>query len=50
MEINLAEEEPMIKTINNQKVLKYHVKSNGKNINDVTAFKQWLDLMKTEKG
>ena len=50
MEANLAEEDPIIETLNYQKTLKYAVKHNGKNMNDVPVFRQWLDLMKSEKG
>ncbi len=50
MENNLIDEEPTIKIINNSKALQYKVKYNGKNIMKIPAYKQWLDLMKTEKG
>ena len=50
MENNFKDEEPTIKIINNNKALQYKVKYNGKNIMKVPAYKQWLDLMKTEKG
>ena len=49
MEISLVEEESSIEIIGNQKALKYHVKFNGKNMNNVPVFKHWLDLMKTEE-
>ena len=50
MENNFKDEEPTIKIINNNKALQYKVKYNGKNIMKIPAYKQWLDLMKTEKG
>jgi len=48
MEISLIDEEPHIEIIGNQKALKYRVRYNGKGINNVPVFKNWLDLMKTE--
>ena len=49
MEINLVDEEPSIIKIGNQKALRYRVKYNGKNIDKIHVYNQWLDLMKTEK-
>jgi len=49
METSLVDEESSIEIIGNHKALKYRVKYNGKNINNVPAFKHWLYLMKTEK-
>ena len=49
MEINLVDEEPSIIKIGNQKALRYRVKYNGKNIDKIPVYNQWLDLMKTEK-
>ena len=48
MEISLVDEESHIETIGNRRALKYRVKYNGKNINNVPVFKHWLNLMKTE--
>ena len=50
MEINLVEEEAKIVIINGNKTLKYKVKNNGKNINKVPVYNQWLNSVKTEKG
>ena len=50
MEVNLIEEEAKIEKINGHNALQYVVKNNGKNINKVPIYKQWLDLAKTEKG
>ena len=50
MEISLIEEEAKIEEIKGYKTLKYKVKNNGKNMNKVPVYNQWLNLMKTEKG
>lgn len=50
MEINLLDEDAKIETINNIKTLRYLVKNNGKNVDKIPVFKNWLNLMKTEKG
>ena len=50
MEINLTEEDAKIEIIKGNKALCYKVKNNGKNINNVPIYIQWLNLMKTEKG
>ena len=49
MEVSLVDEDFSIENIGNHKALKYRVKYNGKDINNVPVFKHWLDLMKTEK-
>ena len=50
MEINFEDEDPSIEIINNNKVLHYLVKDNGKNVKKVPVFKQWLDLVKSDHG
>ena len=50
MEISLIEEDAKIEIIEGYKTLKYKVKNNGKNINKVPVYMNWLNLMKTEKG
>ena len=50
MEINLIEEDAKIEEIEGYKTLKYTVKDNGKNINKVPVYTQWLKSMKVEKG
>ena len=50
MEISLIEEDAKIELIQGHKTLKYKVKNNGKNINKVPVYMNWLNLMKTEKG
>ena len=50
MEISLIEEDAKIEIIEGYKALKYKVKNNGKNINKVPVYMNWLNLMKTEKG
>ena len=50
MEISLVDEDLSIEKIGRHKALKYRVKYNGKNLNNVPVFKHWLDLMKTEKN
>ena len=50
MEISLIEEDAKIEVIKGYKTLKYKVKNNGKNINKVPVYNQWLSLMKAEKG
>ena len=50
MEISLIEEEAKIEEIKGYKTLKYKVKNNGKNMDKIPVYNQWLKLMKTEKG
>ena len=50
MEISLTDEDPLIEIINEQKALKYEVKHNGKNIDEIPVYKHWLVMMKTENG
>ena len=50
MEVSLIEEEAKIEIIEGTKALRYKVKSNGKDINNVPVYSQWLRLMKSEKG
>ena len=50
MEISLIEEEAKIEIMRGHKNLKYKVKHNGKNINLVPRYIQWLNLMKAERG
>ena len=50
MEISLVEEDAKIEMIEGYKVLRYKIKNNGKNINKVHVFIQWLKLMNAEKG
>ena len=50
MEINLLDEDAKIENINNLKALRYPVKDNGKNVDEIPVFKNWLNLMKSEKG
>ena len=50
MEINLIDEEAKIEEIRGYKSLRYEVKNNGKDINKVPVYSQWLNLVKTEKG
>ena len=50
MEISLLEEDAKVEIIRGHKNLKYKVKHNGKNINLVPRYMQWLNLMKMEKG
>ena len=49
MEISLLEEDAKVEIIRGHKNLKYKVKHNGKNINLVPRYMQWLNLMKKEK-
>ena len=50
MEISLVEEDAKIEIIKGYKFLRYKIKNNGKNINKVQVFMQWIKLMKAEKG
>ena len=50
MEISLIDEEAKIEIIKGNKALCYKVKNNGKNMNKVPVYIQWLKLMKGEKG
>jgi len=50
MEISLVDEDATIQVINNSKALSYTVKYNGKNLEEVPVFKNWLSIMKSEKG
>ena len=50
MEISFEDEDPSIEIINNNKVLHYLVKDNGKNVKKVPVYKQWLDLVKSDHG
>ena len=50
MEISFEDEDPSIEIINNNKVLHYLVKDNGKNVKKVPVYKQWLDLVKSDLG
>ena len=50
MEISLVDEDASIEIINNLKVLSYTVKYNGKNLDEIPVFKNWLSIMKAEKG
>ena len=49
MEISLIDEEAKIEIIKGNKALCYKVKNNGKNMNKVPVYIQWLKLMKGEK-
>ena len=50
MELSLIEEDAKIEIVRGHKNLKYKVKHNGKNMNLVPRYNQWLNLMKTERG
>ena len=50
MEISIVDEDAHIENIQGYKVLRYKVQDNGKNINKIPVFQQWLKLMKAEKG
>lgn len=50
MEISLIEEEAKIEEIRGYKALRYEVKNNGKDINKVLVYTQWLNIVKAEKG
>ena len=50
MEISILEEEAKVEIIKGHKNLKYKVKNNGKNINFVPRYINWLNSMKAERG
>ena len=50
MEISRIEEDAEVEIIKGHKNLKYKVKNNGKNINSIPRYTQWLNLMKMERG
>ena len=50
MEISIVDEDAHIEIIQGYKALRYKVQDNGKNINKIPVFQQWLKLMKAEKG
>ena len=50
MEISLVDEDAHIEIIKGYKALRYKVQDNGKNINKILVFQQWLKLMIAEKG
>ena len=50
MEVSLIEEEAKIEEVKGHRALKYQVIKNGKNINKVPVYIQWLNSVKIEKG
>ena len=50
MEVNLIDEDHKIEIINSYKALKYEVKDNGRNIDKIPIYKNWLSMMKEQEG